>query len=778
MASSSSGEPLQACCPVMENHPVLRRHYSTIGIGDVFVQQQAPSNSDCHGAHDGQQRWLLPSAYFSASTKNGNESTDAAQLPPKTMLLCEMIGNIKNTPEDFLVREMAVVRGNVRVADPALASDLSLQQQQPQHQHVVVESITTQPRSLNAAPDEGKNIPPGDAKEGQTKKHLSPDREVRATKADETVARNMDDASRLYNNELVEDPMERLKSVLVKHHVQNVNDALQQSPEELFRALKALEMEALDTIQQLANPVSASPALMPSELLLSFSAHANTDVQQQKKERGEIYEAIRHALPLLKAECTATAEPATDNCESQIRVTLDDCWFSLVLYLYAPVEDLPPLYAFAKRGYEHAQQQQQQQQQATKKYAAIATNDGRGSGREQSRGGSRGRRSTHGPILRLKPDLPRSERRPVHQTIDSKFKGMLGTDTLNAYPLQPSGKDKADTTTTTTAIEVHWTSVAARKICKKRTREESNGNAAFVPKATYLLCVVRKRQKEHLAMINTLSAGFRCRSSDIGLAGIKDMQAVTYQFCTLNRFEPQRINASGDYFRQRGIDVVPLYNVDRALGRGDLLGNRFEIVVRNLRRVQLSYTSNNAPHESFVPVDEPHLKERVDCLRTGGFVNFFGEQRVGHPGHESVAGVRAFDIGRAMLQQDFSKAIDLLMTGRRIVNGFEMLGDDVDLFRRTWRDTGGDSVATAKHLPPGGISVPRERAVLKGLTRYGKDNPLAALRCLQRNERLFFISAVRQQLCMDRLSPLLKCSLTTNPSVRFGFRSISPTYGT
>ena len=44
MASASNAEPLQAC-PVMENHPVLRRHYSTIGIGDVLVEHATAEES-------------------------------------------------------------------------------------------------------------------------------------------------------------------------------------------------------------------------------------------------------------------------------------------------------------------------------------------------------------------------------------------------------------------------------------------------------------------------------------------------------------------------------------------------------------------------------------------------------------------------------------------------------------------------------------------------------------------------------------------------------------
>lgn len=63
-----------------------------------------------------------------------------------------------------------------------------------------------------------------------------------------------------------------------------------------------------------------------------------------------------------------------------------------------------------------------------------------------------------------------------------------------------------------------------------------------------------------------------------------------------------------------------------------------------------------------------------------------------------------------------------------------------------WKSSEGDVNATIKELCTtikSDMIVPRERLLLKGLKRYGKDNPLAALRCLQHTDRVFFINAVR-----------------------------------
>jgi TruD family tRNA pseudouridine synthase len=718
-------------CTEVSTHPVLRRHYGTIGIGDVFVEQN--------------MEWKLPRMYFSAPGKAPQKcrnsphdvvdrhfrdgpvsDADSTQCE----LLDEMVGTIKQAPEDFVVREMAVVQGVVRVADLSLKESLEVSS--------TPEPATGSTTSLLPIPD----------KKPPLERRVEP-------QVDNDV-----------------DPLKQLQSVIQKYHIMVV--ASDTTAIDAVSALSALENEALRMLSLTDRPLASSnPALH-----LSFTLTDSSDISQQKMDKREIHDALRNAFPLLIATSgngsttisenalspdgtTITRDGATsdgstirfDNqCAAQdmIRVAVDDCFWDLAPYLFAPDLDLPPLYAFAKRGYEYSQtqankvrdQERSRTMQCQQSSAMVAP------GRSSV---GRRRALKPGPTIRLRPDLPRDERRPIHQAIDAKSRGLLGTETLKDFPLMRESETLAETdpsaTTTTTAILVHWTSVAARKESKKRSREEIR-DSGEAPSSKFLLCVIRKRKKEHLALINTLSAVLHCRPAAIGLAGIKDYNAVAFQFCTLENFEsPQRVLKSTEALLERGIEIVPLQKVDCGLNKGDLLGNHFDIVVRNMQRVQLSFDPvDNTPIESFVPVDEHHVAVMVRRVQASGFVNFYGEQRVGEPGHESIAGVRAFDIGRAMLQKDFAKAIDMLVLGRRLWNGVEAGDEDVDPFRRVWKETGGDPIATAKHLPQGMNAVPRERAVLKGLIRYGRDQQLAALRCLQRNERLFFINGVRAQL--------------------------------
>lgn len=740
-------------------HPVLRRHYSSIGIGEVFVQQSPLFNDIGEDVRNG--LWLLPSTYFSPSWKYF--SNLSSNVGPRSILGDELIGNIKCTPEDFVVREIAMVHGQREVADLELSS-----------KNFIRDEISSRSAVSEAFPK--KQLPQNTVTSYKPPKFESPRFESQMHRNDISNPSNLNEISFL----------DEFQSILtMKYCYTDINP--HDNPMDALRAVQRLESDALELICSLdetykLSKTMPSPISSHAELRLSFLLSS----EQPKQEKTSIHQCFRNAFPLLIAEsATAVADSMDHGNICNIVVKIDTTFYELIPYLYAPTEDLPSLYVYAKYGFEHARDQSK----------IICRNAPKTNFKNNASPRGFSRFNYGCPLLRLKPNLPRSERRPLHQIIDAKSRGMLGTETINDFPLKNVDCDSTDMNTcatdtknieTTTAIRISWTKMAARRSSKKRVREESSATSGSVTspekESKFMLCVLRKRQREHLGMINTISAVLKCPPSSIGLAGIKDLQSVSYQFCTLNRFAAQRIRATRDVLCQRGIEIVQLCEFNYPLNKGDLVGNRFEIVLRNTRRVQIKWdehtTGSDCPTsisssivESFVPADYQHLHSMVDRIRANGFINFYGEQRVGDPGHRSLAGVRAFDIGKAMLQKKFAEAVDLLMTGRRVIKGFELEGDDIELFRRIWKDTNGDPIATMKALPSGGNSVPRERAVLKGLIRYGNDQPLAAFRCLQRNERFFFINAVSvvaEMICdvdiVQRLTriPYIRCHVSIN----------------
>jgi len=200
-----------------------------------------------------------------------------------------------------------------------------------------------------------------------------------------------------------------------------------------------------------------------------------------------------------------------------------------------------------------------------------------------------------------------------------------------------------------------------------------------------------------------------------------------------------------------------------------LKGNCFEIIVRDLKRVKLRVVvvrSEGAEHaceedqdqdqpsdrgdgdngneiieECFYPCDAMHINTMVERVRKSGFINYYGEQRVGDSGRSNDVGVRSIDIGRAMLKSDFAEAVDLLMRGRHKGKDGTFVEElNIRNVRKTWIESR-DPHATLASFPKKGNAMARERIVLKGLKRYGKDKPLEALRCLPFNVRLFWVNA-------------------------------------
>lgn len=99
---------------------------------------------------------------------------------------------------------------------------------------------------------------------------------------------------------------------------------------------------------------------------------------------------------------------------------------------------------------------------------------------------------------------------------------------------------------------------------------------------------------------------------DIGYAGLKDRDAVTRQWFSVGLQEADR-----DDWRSwsiEGVTVIAAHRHERKLHRGALRGNRFRLIVRDLRG------------------DARDLEARLQAIATRGVPNYFGPQRFGHGG--------------------------------------------------------------------------------------------------------------------------------------------------
>jgi len=125
-----------------------------------------------------------------------------------------------------------------------------------------------------------------------------------------------------------------------------------------------------------------------------------------------------------------------------------------------------------------------------------------------------------------------------------------------------------------------------------------------------------------------LARAFGVRESDVGCAGQKDKIARATQTFSV----PARSGAAEEIAAraadQTGLEVLGARRHGRKLGRGHLLGNRFEILVAGA-----------------APATQARADAVLARLRERGFPNFFGEQRLGPGGRSARRGRRRLEAG-------------------------------------------------------------------------------------------------------------------------------------
>ncbi|MBI4971983.1 MAG: tRNA pseudouridine(13) synthase TruD [Candidatus Omnitrophica bacterium] len=123
-------------------------------------------------------------------------------------------------------------------------------------------------------------------------------------------------------------------------------------------------------------------------------------------------------------------------------------------------------------------------------------------------------------------------------------------------------------------------------------------------------------------MVRVLARELRVREGEIGVAGLKDAQAIARQWVSV-RLLPE---AAANAFSHPQIRILKISRHGNKLRIGHLKGNRFVIRLRNV-----------SAH------DVPRIREALDILERRGVPNYFGEQRFGRNNDTHV-------IGRAILE--------------------------------------------------------------------------------------------------------------------------------
>src|SRR5437667_2727201 len=176
----------------------------------------------------------------------------------------------------------------------------------------------------------------------------------------------------------------------------------------------------------------------------------------------------------------------------------------------------------------------------------------------------------------------------------------------------------------------------------------------------YTVVALRVRNWETNRLVRELARALHISRRRIGFAGTKDKRALTTQLFSFENVPPEAIKT----LRMKDLEVLDVSRSERPLEIGDLAGNRFQIVVRDL-----AVTEDRA-----IPIAEEAARQ----IRSfGGFPNFFGLQRFG-----SVRPITHV-VGRHIVRGEFQEAVDTY-----VANPIEGEGTESSELRAALRDTG------------------------------------------------------------------------------------------
>ncbi len=252
------------------------------------------------------------------------------------------------------------------------------------------------------------------------------------------------------------------------------------------------------------------------------------------------------------------------------------------------------------------------------------------------------------------------------------------------------------------------------------------------PQGRYTVATLRVREWETNRLVRQLAKSLHISRRRIGFAGTKDKRAVTTQLFTFEGVPPETLRA----LRIKDIEVLDAFPSARPLEIGDLVGNRFRILVRALR---------------VADPEAQHLAgETASQLRAfGGFPNFFGVQRFG-----SVRPVTHL-VGQHIVRGEFREAVETYVAN-------PIPGEDPESFevRATLEETG--DVKGALHTYPRNYTF--EKALLNHLAAHPNDY-VGALRVLPMNLLIMFVHAYQSFLFNRILSERMRRRLPIHEPV-------------
>ncbi len=218
--------------------------------------------------------------------------------------------------------------------------------------------------------------------------------------------------------------------------------------------------------------------------------------------------------------------------------------------------------------------------------------------------------------------------------------------------------------------------------------------------------------------VQAIARGWNLAGRQISYGGLKDKHAVTIQYLTI---------ASGPMrpFQSKGIELEPLGKIERPYAPANFRGNRFRVVIRDLK-----------------PDEAKQIESTVEAISREGLPNYFDDQRFGSVGYS-----RRF-MGHAWLVGDHEDALKLALIEP---NPFDRSGvkKQKEILRECW----GNWAEAKGRL---------DRSSTRSIVTYLVDHPAdfrGAFARLRRELRTLYFSAFQSHLWNLFLARLLERQL-------------------
>lgn len=298
----------------------------------------------------------------------------------------------------------------------------------------------------------------------------------------------------------------------------------------------------------------------------------------------------------------------------------------------------------------------------------------------------------------FQPDVSKEHRTSVHHFISRKFGKLVETKSFSEKDID--GVQKA-------SVTVRF----REKKSSSGKRQRTDGHSEI-----YTAFTLEKENLETLEAIGYLSSVLGVLPSDFSYAGIKDKKAITYQSMVVKKVTPERMQKIGKLVERNGIKIHNVRPAKCHIHIGQLTGNHFTLILRNVR---------NHSGDTF-KLDQ-RIEDAVHNIKVRGFLNYYGPQRFG-----KGRNMQSQEVGLALLKEEMALAVKLFFTP-------DDCDDPVNKAKRYFFESG-DAKGALSLMPDFKV---REKMMLRALNRYGMTDE-GYIRCwlsIPHSMRIFYIHA-------------------------------------